>query len=127
MGTLCIAFLKFFDGLYPIVFDGDSFELRNLYFNSIWRISFFKKRQNRKIRNIGKNNKSKLLIFRCIFLMVWFVFLWFPMVRWCGICVIEQNGKSHVRCHAQCWHSSCRTCYLGVSVRDMSTARFLTG
>ena len=29
--------------------------------------------------------------------MVWLVFPWFPMVRWCGICLIKQNGKFHIR------------------------------
>ena len=35
---------------------------------------------------------SSWLKFRSLFLMFWLVFRWFPMVRWCGICVIEQNG-----------------------------------
>ena len=30
------------------------------------------------------------------FQMFWLVFRWFPMVRWCRICVIEQYGKYHI-------------------------------
>ena len=38
-----------------------------------------------------------ILQFRYIFLMFWLVFRWFPMVRWCGICVIEQMDVKQAR------------------------------
>ena len=31
------------------------------------------------------------------------VSLWFPMVRWCGICVIKQNGAAYKNSWAQGW------------------------
>ena len=42
MGALCATLLKFFDGLYPVVIDGDFFDFKNSYFISKDIISFFK-------------------------------------------------------------------------------------
>ena len=41
IGTLCKAFLKFFDGLYPTVFIGEFFDFKNLCFISKSTIFLF--------------------------------------------------------------------------------------
>ena len=71
--------------------------LRNKANQDLIGISFlFKNAKIRKTSNTGKIREPDILPFRFIFFMFRLVFCWFPMVGWCGICVIEQNGKYHL-------------------------------
>ena len=71
--------------------------------------------KGKKSKNLQnrKKRKSEIPLFRFIFPMFRLVFPWFPIVRWCGTCVIEQNGKYHMA--LQCsWALSWRYRYMTV-------------